>query len=63
MATHAEPCPIATQELGRLDDYTTVMRLDIDCTDVAVADGGTVSVTGSIVADVIQGYAQTQTEP
>ena len=58
-----EPCPIAADELGRLNDYTTVERLDIDCTDVAVAGGGTTSVTGTIVADVIRGYTDTQPEP
>lgn len=64
--THAgleEPCPIAAEELGRLNDYTTVLRLDIECTDVAVIDGGTASVKGSIVADVIQGYRETSTDP
>lgn len=62
-ATLEEPCPIAAEELGHLNDYTTVTRLDIECTDVAVTDGGTRSVTGSIVADVIQGYMDTLNEP
>lgn len=58
-----EPCPIAAEELGRINDYTTVMRLDIDCTEVALEGGGTGSVTGTIVADVIRGYTETRTEP
>lgn len=58
-----EPCPIAAEELGRINDYTTVMRLDIDCTNVALEGGGTGSVTGSIVADVIQGYTEMRTGP
>lgn len=58
-----EPCPIVTEELGSINDYTTVMRLDIDCTDVALEGGGTGSVTGSIVADVIQGYTDTIADP
>jgi len=59
-----EPCPIAAEELGRLNDYTTVIRLNIDCTDVALeGGGGTGSVTGSIVADVIQGHTETFAEP
>lgn len=62
-ATLEEPCPIAAEELGRINDYTTVVRLGIECTDVAVAGGGTGSVAGSIVADVIQGYTETLTEP
>lgn len=64
--THAgleEPCPIAAEELGRLNEYTTVVRLHIECADLAVTGGGTRSVTGSIVADVIQGYVDTTTEP
>jgi len=59
----AEPCPTEAEELGRLNDYTTVIRLDIECTDVAIEGGGTGSVTGSIVADVIQGYTEKVTEP
>lgn len=58
-----EPCPVAAEELGALNDYTTVTRLDIECTVVAVEGGGTGSVTGSIVADVIRGYTETLTEP
>jgi len=57
-----EPCPIAAEEIGRINDYTRVMRLRIDCTDAVVA-GGTGSVTGTIVADVIQGYTDTIAEP
>jgi hypothetical protein len=49
----AEPCPITADELGRLDDVTTVVRLTIACTDVALAGGGATSVTGAVVADVI----------
>ncbi|CAN5125641.1 hypothetical protein BH23CHL9_BH23CHL9_05000 [soil metagenome] len=62
-ATLEEPCPMAAEELGRINEYTTVVRLEIDCTDVAVAGGGTGSVTGTIVADVIQGYTDTLPEP
>ena len=58
-----EPCLLGVEKLGRLNDYMTVMRLDIECADVAVTGGGTRSVTGSIVADVIQGYTQTFAEP
>lgn len=59
----AEPCPIAVEELGHINDYTTAVRLDIDCTDVAVLGGGTGSVTGTVVADVIEGYMDTLPEP
>jgi hypothetical protein len=62
-AAFAEPCSIAVEELGRINDYTTAVRLDIDCTDVAVPGGGTGSVTGTVVADVIQGYTDTLPEP
>jgi len=62
-ATLEEPCPMAADELGRINDYTAVARLEIDCTDVAVVGGGTASVTGTIVADVIQGFTDTLTEP
>ena len=62
-AEFVELCPIEVENLGRLNDYVTVVRLDIDCADVAVTGGGTRSVTGSIVADVIQGYMDTTTEP
>jgi hypothetical protein len=58
-----DACPIATEELGRLNEHTTVVRLDIDCTDVAVEGGGATTVTGSIVADVIQGYTEAQAAP
>lgn len=58
-ASLEEPCPIAAEELGRINEYTTVMRLEIDCTDVGVAGGGTGSVTGTLVADVIQGFTDT----
>jgi len=61
-AAFDEPCPIAVEELGRINDYTTAVRLEIDCIDVAVP-GGTRSVTGSVVADVIQGFTDTLTEP
>jgi len=58
-----EPCPIGVEELGRLNDYATVMRLDIDCVDVAVEGGGTGSITGTVIADVIRGYRESVTEP
>jgi len=62
-ASLEEPCPIAAEKLGRINEYTRVMRLEIDCIDVAVAGGGTTSVTGTIVAEVIQGYTDTLNEP
>lgn len=59
----SEPCPIAADELGRINEVTTVVRLDIDCTEVAVPGGGSGSVTGTLVADVIQGFMETLPEP
>lgn len=52
----SEPCPIAHEELGRINEMTKVVRLSIDCTDIAAPGGGTGSVTGTIVADVIEDF-------
>lgn len=62
-AEFVELCPVGVHELGGLNDFTTVMRLDIECADVAVSGGGTRSVSGSIVVDVIQGWTETIAEP
>jgi hypothetical protein len=62
-ATPAEPCPIATQELGRIDETTTVVRFEIDCTMLTVAESEPVSVTGTLVADVIEGSVEDASGP
>jgi hypothetical protein len=51
-----EPCPIGAEELGRINAVTTAVRLTFDCSGVEVPGGGTGSVTGTIVADVIEGF-------
>ena len=56
-AVASEPCPITAHDLGRLSDTTTVVRMEIDCTDWADAEGDLVTVAGTVVADVIQGLA------
>lgn len=57
----AEPCPIASETLGTIDELTRVVRLTFDCAGLdvqlqgegEVGNGDTWSVTGTIVADVV----------
>lgn len=53
-----EPCPLEAEELGRINETTTAVRLTFDCAGVEVPGGGTGSVTGMIVADVIEGLTE-----
>jgi len=57
-AVLSEPCPIASDELGRINEVTTTVRLELDCRDVDVPGGATGSVTGTVIADVIDGFVQ-----
>lgn len=49
----AEPCPLTVDELGRLNQQTTVGRLTIDCDGVELPEGDTGTVEGSVVVDFI----------
>lgn len=53
-----EPCALEAEELGRVNETTTAVRLTFDCAGVEVPGGGTGSVTGMIVADVIEGFLE-----
>jgi hypothetical protein len=57
-ALTSEPCPIATQDLGRISETTRVVRLEIDCAEMTDVDGQTVSVAGTIVADLVEGLLE-----
>ena len=57
-AVASAPCPIMAQDLGRLSDTTRVVRMQIDCTEWIDAEGDLVTVTGTVVADVIQGLTE-----
>jgi hypothetical protein len=54
-ATASEPCPIAAEDLGRINETTRVVRLTIDCIEMTDIEGDPVSATGTIVVDIIQG--------
>jgi hypothetical protein len=47
------PCPIPSEELGRLNPQTTVVRLAVDCDGVTLPQGGTGAVAGSLVVDMV----------
>jgi hypothetical protein len=53
-----EPCALDAEELGRINETTTAVWLSFDCAGVEVPGGGTGSVTGMIVADVIEGLLE-----
>jgi hypothetical protein len=57
-AVASEPCPITADELGRIDDTTTVVRFEIECTDLVDAEGEPMPVAGTLVADVIEGFVE-----
>ena len=50
----AQPCPLTSEGLGRLNPETAVVRVTIDCADVAAPDGTTPGSTGDIVVDLVQ---------
>ena len=52
--TISPACPLATETIGRLSPNVIVVRLDFDCDDVPLPGGGTGSVEGSVVVDVIE---------
>lgn len=57
-AVLSERCALDAEELGRINETTTAVRLTFDCVGVEVPGGGTGSVTGMIVADVITGLLE-----
>lgn len=50
----SEACPVAAEDLGRLNPQTTVVRFTIDCDGVDLPGGGFGTVSGSVVADIIE---------
>lgn len=54
----ADPCPLEAEELGRINGYTTTVRLTFECNDIPGPWEDPVSVTGSLVADVISGLVE-----
>lgn len=48
-----EPCPAEAEDLGVLNEWTTVMSFTFDCDGIAPTAGGDGSVTGSLVVDMI----------
>ncbi len=48
------PCRLTSEDLGRLNPETSVVRLAIDCADVARPDGTTAALSGEIVVDLVQ---------
>jgi hypothetical protein len=50
----AQPCPLTSEGVGRLNPETAVVRVTIDCADVAAPDGTTAALTGDIVVDLVQ---------
>lgn len=55
-ATMSHPCPVTTQDLGRISDTLRVVRMDFECAGWTDPEGDPVTVSGTIVVDVIQGY-------
>ena len=58
MVTLAAPCPVSGEELGDLNDWTRVVELRIDCQDAELSNGGSVSIEGSLVVDLIEVWSQ-----
>lgn len=50
----ARPCALGAEDIGRLNPETTVVRVTIDCADIARSDGTTAALTGEIVVDLVQ---------
>ena len=48
--TLPEPCPVMVEDLGDLSDFTSVVRLTIDC-DALLEDGTSTSLDGTVVVD------------
>ncbi len=49
-----DSCPLPSEELGRLNPETTVVRLTVACDDVTLPDATRGSVSGSIVVDLVE---------
>lgn len=58
LMTLAAPCPVSREELGDLNDWTRVVELRIDCQDAELSSGGSVSIEGSLVVDLIEVRSQ-----
>lgn len=54
-AVTSEPCPVTTQDLGRISETVRVVRMEFDCAGWTDVEGDPVTVRGTIVVDVIQG--------
>jgi len=46
-----EPCPVIAEDLGDLNEFTTVVRLTFDCDNAALDDGTPITIDGTIVVD------------
>ncbi len=55
-AVTTDPCRVANEDLGRLSDTVRVVRMDFDCAGWTDVEGDPLTVSGSIVVDVIQGF-------
>lgn len=55
-AVTSEPCPVTTQDLGQISDSVRVVQMELDCAGWTDAEGDPVTVSGTIVVDVIQGF-------
>lgn len=47
-------CPLAAESVGRLSPHIIVIRLEFDCDDVPLPGGGTGSVQGTVVIDIVE---------
>ncbi len=59
-AVATDPCPVTTGELGRISDTVRVVRMEFDCADWRDVEGDPVAVSGSIVADIIEGLMEVE---
>jgi len=58
LMTLAAPCPVSGEELGDLNGWTRVVELRLDCQDAELSNGGSVSIEGSLVVDLIEDLRQ-----
>jgi hypothetical protein len=49
--TLSEPCPVTVEDLGDLNEFTTVVRLTFDCDNAALDDGTPIILDGTVVVD------------
>lgn len=57
----AAPCPVDDEDLGMLNAQTTVVRLHLECSDVELTSGESVSIDGTLVVDLIESIFQGET--